>query len=215
MKLSRREKMFIAILVILAVGYLTDRFIIYPVEITSNQLLNSKTALESQLKQMDSLTVKYGNEAHQRFIETNYRRILAEIPPSAMVPSVIEFLQSRAADTAVKVITISYLDAASLEPYSDHRLQNTPKTLAQQINFQIEAEGDYADILGFLQYIEDAPRLYTITKVKIVLPQDLITASTASGSTTNLAEVEHSSSQINPAYCKLFLEFSAYYYTLP
>lgn len=222
MRLSKREKVLIGILVILGVGYIIDHFMICPAATCHRQLLASEAGLENQMKQLENLTAEYGTEKQQEFVETNYRRVLAKIPPSAMVPNVIEYLQSSAADSGVRVINVSYLDTGSTEPNSDHRSQETPKTSAQQINFQIETEGEYGNILEFLQRIEDAPRLYMITKVKIVFPPNLPATSTASEITTNQSGIDQynessstASDQISPADSKLFLEFNAYYLTLP
>ncbi len=219
MRLSKREKVLIGILVILGVGYVIDRFMLYPAATCHKQLLASEAGLENQLQQLENLTAEYGTERQQELVETNYRKVLAQIPPSPMVPSIMDFLQSSAADTGVEVVSVSYRDAASLETRPAQSNQTTSKTPGQQLDFQMEARGDYGNLVMFVQRIETAPRLYIITKVKIVLPQDLSIAPAGSempGDQTGMEQDNppdsNGSDQIPPITARLFLEFRAYYY---
>lgn len=167
MKFSKREMALLGLLLVLGGVYLTSNYLFQPLQTQKQQLVseNNKLGMEIQVLQNEISRYQSMEQAGLQ-IGDNYQKMLEAVPQSPLIPSIINYLELKARDTKVKLISIRYKENAlgDTAPNSVKSALNI-----KPVNFQIVASGSHFDLLSFILEIENAPRIYIINSGKISL----------------------------------------------
>ncbi|MEQ8201982.1 MAG: hypothetical protein ABRQ24_11245 [Syntrophomonadaceae bacterium] len=214
MILNRREKILLGTLALVGCGYLLDYFWLHPLNERSSQLGANSLSLQAELEQKESMTGRYGGVDKQEKIIADYAAVRAQVPVQPMITDVIEFIEAVAHETGVVAHSVRYDDRE--EPgQKAAALDNKP---LREIGFIIHARGSRSGLLGFLDRIENAPRLFTVTETRIVTVKDTTAMSNRAGDGSRPPPVPPEASMLSdmnmgePDLYELEMEITAYYY---
>ncbi|MGI5921031.1 MAG: type II secretion system protein GspM [Syntrophomonadaceae bacterium] len=164
MQLSKREKVLLGLLVWLTGIYIFYYYIYEPLNHQVKDLVSDNTRLRAQLMEVRQL------EREKDMTNSRYSRCEAElasltrqVPDSPDVPGVIAFLEETAQKAQTRLNGISYGNKTS-----ENTTRQTEPAMAIPVHFEIMAAGNYYDLLTFLKHVEQAPRLYAFTYVRLV-----------------------------------------------
>ncbi len=244
MKLSKRELALFGLLIVVGGSYLLYYFVFYPLNLQITQMKAENISLRNELQEMKSKGARPGDFLlKKQQIWYNYERILLKMPQSPMIPNIIDFMEKSALEAGVKLLSISYkespvdkknLDTTKIEPSitegtsdSNTILKNIEKggSMAQAANFQLAARGTHLNLLSFLLKIENAPRIYRINSIKMIMLKNNQpkmgsevkdpTQEVNSGKKEDFPEIAAKESQTYDAsYAEVNLDFDAYYDSL-
>lgn len=219
MRLSRREKVLLALLIVLGGLYLTDHYLFQPLLIYKRHLIEENNRLSMELQQWEEKTNQYHSLQQQEpGIEADYQQMQAKVPSSPMISDIIVYLETSAREARVKLVSIQYRESAPSNYNSEE--SELANERAKPLNFQIVASGSHFNLLSFILKIENAPRIYIINSSKISLVR---TASSSYGpavepssdDTRTLNDLDTQAVPESLAYdmdnSQLNLDFNAYY----
>ncbi|MEN6351363.1 MAG: hypothetical protein ABFD08_18475 [Syntrophomonas sp.] len=174
MKLSRREKVLLALLAILSVIFVFYNFIYKPLIEEKELLLSDSAYLKTLIEKGEAGRKERLDLAREEaVIRKEYEGLLAAVPSSARVPETIAFLQQSSKDTNVSLLSTKYVPVkkSKNEGNAPNGQKNQPAAKiidkAQEVSYSISARGSYNNLLSFMLKIENAPCLYIIRSCKI------------------------------------------------
>lgn len=221
MSLSRREAALLGLLLMLVGLYLTNNYIFYPLLVNKQQLISENNNLSMELQELQSRISKYRSMQKDGFqIRYDYENMLDEVPASPMIPSIIGFIESKARDTNVKLISIRYKENTDGDIVPNYTKSGSNLKQATPVNFKIVANGSRFDLLSFVLEIENAHRIFIINRGKISLgrtdqsPSGIavpVNNTATAISDQGMAKTIPESTTYNQSKSVLDLDFSAYY----
>lgn len=222
MKLSKREAVLLGLLLVLGGVYLTNHYIFQPLRTHKQLLISENNRLTMELQVLQTRIGKYQSmEQNESQIRDDYQSMLAEVPQSPMIPSIIDYIETSARNAQVKLLSIRYKEnvvvASNAARSGSENMQVIP------VNFQISASGSYFDLLSFVLEIENAPRIFIINSGKMSLgkPRQSSNGITASASKDMpvsdqvMDKIVPESLTYDQSESRLDLDFSALYHNLP
>lgn len=222
MKLSTREAALLGLLLVLGGVFLTNYYIFQPLIAHKQQLGLENNNLTLELQALQNRISKYQSmERDERKSRDDYQRMLEALPQSAMISSIIDYLELSAREAHVKLIMIRYKESAPGDPASKSAKSGTDLTQIMPVNFQIVVSGSHFDLLSFILEIENAPRIYIINggKISLARPDQFPTGITTSPNGPDMAASDKPIEKTVPesltydqSKSVLSLDFSAYYH---
>ncbi|HRY12344.1 MAG TPA: hypothetical protein P5309_02125 [Syntrophomonadaceae bacterium] len=213
MILSKREKVLLGTLLLAGCAYLLDYFWLQPLNARSSQLHAENSSLQAELNQGTDMKARYGEADIQEKIIADYAAVRAQVPDQPMITDIIEFVGLIAAETGIEAHSVQY--DAQIESRAE---DGTEKQRLHEIKFKIQAQGTRSGLLIFLARIENAPRLFNVTKtiLETVESHSSPVPSLAGGEKGDTPSIDASSileESINPELdrYKLGMEISAFY----
>lgn len=160
---SRREKVLLVALLLAGGGYLLDQLWLQPLNMRGSQLDVAGTQLRTALEQNKNEVDRYGRAEQQERIIADYAAVRAQVPVQPMITEVIGFIGAVAMETGVTTRSVHYnaeAEAKAVPAVADDQS-------LQEITFKVEARGSRAGLLEFLGRMENAPRLFNVTRSRI------------------------------------------------
>ena len=222
MKLSTREAALLGLLLVLGGIFLTNHYIFQPLIKHKQQLVLENNNLTQELQALQNRISKYQSmERDNRKSRDDYQSMLEAVPQSAMIPSIIDYLELSAREAHVKLITLRYKESAPGDPAPKSAKSGTELMQTALVNFQIVASGNHFDLLSFVREIEKASRIYIVSGGKIYLARSdqSLTGITTSPNSPDMAASDKPMEKTVPesltydqSKSVLSLDFSAYYH---
>lgn len=170
MKLSKREMVLLVVLLVAGGAYLTDHYLLGPLQNQKQHLAFEHDQLTSELQKWEKKTNRYQTLEQEKLqLQDDYQQMLEKIPQLPMISPVIDYLEGRARDTQVEIVSIRCQENAVAQPDRNLQLSGSEINRPLTVNFQIIATGSYFNLLSFIMQLENAPRMYIITCAKISL----------------------------------------------
>jgi|GEM_PF-6041165 len=212
MNLSRREKVLIGILALIAFIYLFYNFYYTPLNKERERLLDESTATK--------ILIERGVAAHQeklilerqtKKIEKTYAGLLAEIPSSFHTPETIAYMEANCQEAGVTLLSIKYTPVDKSKGDETGTKNNQTVIIPNNVHetkYTMEVRGNYNPLMNFMARVENAPCFFIIRSCKIMANTDTLSIEpTKSPDTTTAVYALNKSDDI-----VLSLEFSTYYY---
>lgn len=160
MKLSRRELILLAVLVIIGSIYLFHQYLYQPLQQKTNTLRAENTKIQSTIEmQRGNMKEVAKLQKEQEKLAEEYRRLMVAVPEEAYVPEIIAWLEKSAQDASVQLNKVSYQGENNEK---DNSADDGKMAAAQVCNFELSAGGSYFNLMSFLLKIENDPRIYVI-----------------------------------------------------
>jgi Tfp pilus assembly protein PilO len=215
MKLSLREKLMVCLLVWVVGIYLFYNYAYTPVKNQATDWVQKNDVLRKQLisaREIDE-NIKGWENSRQDYQE-KYTNLAQQVPSAEYMPEVIDFVEHTAADSGLDLVLFNYEKDAGAKSSGGSNDKPETGAGARSIIFELTGRGSYYDIVTFLDSLQEAPRIYSVTEVALLAGQRNIQmpeaiqeggASPAAGAQLNGA------SAFDPDDIMLSLKFSAYY----
>jgi outer membrane murein-binding lipoprotein Lpp len=221
-KLSTREAALLGIFLVFGGVFLTNHCFFQPLTAHKQQLAAENSNLTMELQTLENKTSKYQSmEVEEVKGSVDSQKMLEAVPQSAMISSTLNYLESSARETHVKLISIHNKENAPADAASKPADFTADLKEVIPIDFQIVASGSHFDLLSFVLKIENAPRIYIINGGKISLARidkssaDITTLSNNPDMASNDKGMENAvpeSSVYDKSKSVLNLDFTAYYH---
>lgn len=215
MILSRREKAIITIFILAGCVYLLDHLWFRPLNAQKDQLNAANLSLQAEMERSRRMGVRYGDNDIQQQLMAEYSVMLARIPHLPMIADVLDFVRATALETGVGMCSVQYDDQTQPKSASAAPVNQPIK----EIRFKVKVRGHDAQLLDFLERIENAPRLLNVTNTRVTLiepgndPSPDVWA-TADRTEPEITQREQYSGRVDMDHdeYELYAEFSAYFY---
>lgn len=225
MSLSTRENILIGLLLVLGCVFLFDQYVFQPMTRYNQQLNNENNSLSTELQANANKSIQYQSlETEGPAKQEDYQEMLNALPDSPMISDTIDYLENRAQENNVKLISIQYKENQAGSPASQSAWAGEQQDSAIPVRYQIVANGSHNDLLSFVLTLENAPRIYIINSLKIGLAEKERSAQgfAATADNARISAGETGGLQAAPAplfydqgKSVLSLDFNAYYHTSP
>jgi Pilus assembly protein, PilO. len=225
MSLSTREKVLIGLFLVLGCVFLFDQYVFQPMTRCNQQLNNENSSLSTEIQANVEKSIKYKSlETEGLGKQEDYQEMLNALPDSPMISDTIDYLETRAQENNVKLISIQYKENQAGNPPSQPVRTGEQQDAAVPVRFQIVAHGSHYDLLSFVLALENAPRIYIINGLKIGLAAKERSAQglAALADNAGISAGEPGKLQAAPetffydrGKSVLNLDFNAYYHTSP
>jgi Tfp pilus assembly protein PilO len=198
MKISRREKILIAVVVYVLLIFGGYKYIISP---TQAELSKAKAA-NSQLDQQVQKAVLDGklNSSYQSAISkdlANYLKLEEQLPREQQLVELVDQLGNMASENDVKLLSVGYTETTQQPAAAQADQKNAKPTVTGTLNMNLSlsTSGTYYHLLSYLQALEQSPRIIIVQSATVSVGQKEETATAAAANSTGTYT---SSSDSNP-----------------
>ncbi|HBQ86321.1 MAG TPA: hypothetical protein DER33_02625 [Syntrophomonas sp.] len=215
MKLSLREKLMVCLLVWVVGIYLFYNYAYTPVKNQATDWVQKNDVLREQLisaREIDN-NIKGLENSRQNYQE-KYTDLARQVPSAEYMPEVIDFVEQTAADSGLDLVLFNYEKDAGTQSSGGSNEKPETGAGAGSIIFDLTGRGSYYDIVTFLESLQEAPRIYSVTEVALLAGQRKIQMPEAvqEGGASPAAGAElNGVSAFDPDDIMLSLKFKAYY----
>ncbi len=195
MNISKREKILVAVILVLGMVFMFNKYFYAPV---NNQI----DRLESENAQLNEEMSEFNREKKQQLSQAEQKQKAMDelqnlkimIPKDKQLEQLVRFLQSAAEVSAIQLISIDFKENVQPtgQPAGQPPGQPGQVPAVKVLNLGISTYGNYFQLRNFLLQLESCPRIITV--------QSCILAAQTKGGTTGVttSSGQRSSSSSEP-----------------
>lgn len=168
--MSRREKILLMILFLLAGGYVYYQFLLSPLQSRIYLLAGENGRLTARIAAMEQKSRQQeGTAISEDEIDLRLGKLMEKIPNNPYIPEVIAFMEHSAEESEVSLLEASLeMEPPSSAVQSD---PGQPRPVYQYQTLNITVQGSYEALFLYIDKIENrAARIFNIVGVHLKVP---------------------------------------------
>jgi Tfp pilus assembly protein PilO len=189
--LSKSEKILIALLLIVLVGYVYYQYIITPITIKVQSAQSSVDKYEQELFQTKLMAASNKKMTEEMAaLKADYDKYVKQMPKSHRSAEIIREINRLAADTKVTLIGLTFGNGAEYKaPTNSANVNSADNSVAaagtaqkaetqasivkiMEVPVSVNIKGDYSSFTAFINSLETGSRIANISSVNVVKETD-------------------------------------------
>ncbi len=173
MSLTKRELTLLILLLALGITYVYYQYLYRAVEERISILMSENKNLEQNiLIQEASYCEQRDILSSSAVLRENYQQLLWRVPEKPCLPEIIDYLSTASVQNSVQITRFDYKYAKDdeMRERTNGQVQlapTSPETDYDLLQLELEAEGEYDNLICFALQIENAPRLFQFSSMSI------------------------------------------------
>lgn len=180
MKLSIREKIMVCLLVWALGIYLFFNYVYSPLKHEASDWEEKNILLREQLisaRQIDK-SFKALDDKKQQRSQDRYTTVARQVPSMEYIPEIVAFIEDSSNESGLELLLLNYRkEGAGEDRLKNQNNKSSPSVSGvKNLNFNLTGRGSYYDTVTFIESLEKAARIYSISEIALSAEERKIAA---------------------------------------
>lgn len=165
MNVSRREKILIAVIIVLAMVFIFYKFFYNPVNLQVGQMKNQQAQLQQELAEANrEKTLQTNQELRKQKLQNELQTMQIMIPKDKQLAELVRFLQVIAQNSGVQLVSIEFKEDNQAGNQQGSQTAGQPGQVpgARNMTMKVTTWGSYFQSRNFLLLLENCPRIILV-----------------------------------------------------